>query len=344
MGATLKMAGALGLALSVGLSPACESEGGPEAPTGKSATQSAPFRYLIANGTFTLAPDAPGWDDPRNPRRVVLATSDAPGSASEFSFYADVDGAEPLAEGCTYQYNRTQPDQALFPIDSDAIWIMFELLEGAPAACEAYDIVAFTAIDDASAEAGEARLSMRYGSEGYDALVSERFSLSDAPEVWWNHYTRVDDALPALPAPPYLQANGEWELSGSSAGDPRNPGKVELQSDVSPVAESRFTFYAQDDPTQVIADCGTIYRYTMPDPLAFPADKTGLWHAFSVTETQAGECEAFAYVLMWWRDGKMSLRYGTEGFEPLLIDSVEPLDGQQSWWSEYCPAGEALCP
>lgn len=306
---------------------------------GAAAPEPATAQYLVANGTWVLDDSEQSFSDARNPRRIVLETTEVPGSPSTFSFYADVAGATPLAEDCTYQYNRSQPDSHRFPERKEAVWVIFDLAPDNAAACEAYARVGFAPTLD-----GGARLHLRYGTMDYAELVGPTYSDPTSPDLWWSVYRAVSGTRDA-PAFPYAVANGERVLdptSTTSVEDPRNPSRVTLSTPSTPGSESRFVFYANGKPDELWADCNFQVRYTMPDPSSFPANKTALWDAFEMTSANAGACEAFARVVMFWPDGgpDMHLRYGAVGFEDLLLQSLAPDD---AWWARYCEPGNEGC-
>lgn len=54
--------------------------------------------YLGVDGSFILGRDETSIKDPRNPGRVVFEKMEF------FSFYRDIEGQQPIAEGCRYAY------------------------------------------------------------------------------------------------------------------------------------------------------------------------------------------------------------------------------------------------
>lgn len=297
----------------------------------------APATYLVAHGTWTLDIEDDSFDDTRNPRRLVLETTDDPGSSSRFSFYADLGGEEPIALDCRFQYNRSQPDSYRFPATKEAVWAMFELEGGSPAACAPFQKVAFS-------PAADGGLHLRYGTVDYADLVGPALSASESPDRWWSRYRAVTGSR-GVPSFPYEVANGERVAdpgSETTTSDPRNPSRVVLTTTAAAGTDSRFVFYKHEAPNEIWADCDFQVRYTMPDPSAFPGDKLALWDAFELTATNSGACASFERVVMFWTDeGRvMHLRYGTEPFEGLLSQSLAS-DGS-SWWSRYCEPGR--CP
>ncbi|MFT7581174.1 MAG: hypothetical protein ACI9MR_002848 [Myxococcota bacterium] len=304
----------------------------------ETATTAAPASasYLVANGSWMLDSDEQSYSDPRNPKLMVLSTTEEPGSPSLFSFYADPEGTMPIAESCAFQYNRSQTDSVRFPAYKTAIWVVFELESGQQAACDAFQKVGF-----APTTSDDGRLHLRFGEIDYDALVGPQFSAPESPELWWSVYRAVDGPRD-IPAFPYVVANGEQLMDPASPetqSDIRNPSRVVMMTTADANSESRFIFYEHQFPDQIWADCNFQVRYTMPDPAAFPASKTALWDAYEMTGANVGACQDFANVVMFWPAGgrPMSLRYGTIGFGGLLSISLESETSAASWWASYCP-------
>lgn len=295
----------------------------------------APASYLIAHGTWVIDNDDASFDDTRNPRRLVLETTDTPGSSSTFSFFSDLEGQTPIAVGCRYQYNRSQPDSVRFPATKEAVWVMFELEDGNAEPCAAFEKVAFS-------RALEGGLHLRYGTVEYSVLVGPTLSAPESPDLWWSRYEAVTGER-GVPAFPYDIANGERvadPTSETTTTDTRNPSRLTLSTTADAGTDSRFVFYKHNAPDELWADCNFQVRYTMPDPSAFPGDKLALWDAFELTGTNSGACAAFERVVMFWSDdGRvMHLRYGTEPFENLLSQSLG--ENSSGWWSRYCEPGE----
>lgn len=301
---------------------------------GAEALAPAGAQYLVATGTWLLDDSEQSFSDPRNPRRLELTTTEQPDSPSLFSFYADAAGREPLAKGCSYQYNRSQPDSHRFPESKQSVWVIFDLAPGNAPACEAFARVGF-----APTLGGDARIHLRYGTMDYAELVGPAFSDPASPTLWWSLYRPVKGTRPA-PSFPYAVANGEHLMDATSSAttsDPRNPSRVTLSTPSAPESESRFVFYKHDARDEIWADCNYQVRYTMPDPSIFPGDKMALWDAFEMTRANAGQCAAFARVVMFFPDGgeALYLRYGDVGFESLLSESLVSADTAR--WARYCP-------
>jgi len=312
-----------------GLTAAIACDDGAEEARAPAAAQ-----YLGATGTWLLDDSEQSFSDPRNPRRLVLVTTEEPDSPSQFSFYSDVALREPLAEGCTYQYNRSQPDSYRFPESKESVWVIFDLVPGNAPACNGFARVGF-----APTLGGDTRIHLRYGTMDYAELVGPGFSEPASPTLWWSIYRPIKGNRVA-PTFPYDVANGERVMdptSTTTTSDPRNPSRVMLSTPSTPKSESRFVFYKHGARDEVWADCNFQVRYTMPDPSIFPANKTALWDAYEMTGANAGACATFARVVMFWPKGgaALHLRYGDIGFESLLLESLA--GSQSAWWARYCP-------
>ncbi len=136
-------------------------------------------------GDFEMDPtDAATRNDPRNPSRVRLATTDEDGTASRFAFYAH-DDPDRLVADCGYQYVGSRPDPHYFPAESKtSIWDVFEQTEAYAGDCAAYTAVA------ARAPHGETvHMHLRYGTDA-DALLAMSTVPADSSafEPWWSVY------------------------------------------------------------------------------------------------------------------------------------------------------------
>lgn len=66
--------------------------------------------YLGVDGIFTLDTSVPSsLHDPRNPARIVF------NQMEQFSFYRDLEGEDPIAENCQYEYRGAAPDPFYYP-------------------------------------------------------------------------------------------------------------------------------------------------------------------------------------------------------------------------------------
>jgi hypothetical protein len=138
--------------------------------------------YLGLHGTFTLDPTAVSARDPRNPKRIVFQQMET------FSFYTDMDGKMPMAQGCRYAYKGAAGDPFYYPEKSTAsIWDLFALVSG-DAACAQFRYVALRA-----PHGNPVHMHLRYGdaSSGFEQLLG--ISLAgpeDKTKInpWWSVY------------------------------------------------------------------------------------------------------------------------------------------------------------
>ncbi|MEM9567486.1 MAG: hypothetical protein AAF974_04200 [Cyanobacteria bacterium P01_E01_bin.34] len=145
--------------------------------------------YLGVDGAFILGGEETSRNDPRNPSRVVLDKMEF------FSFYADVEGEEILAENCRYVYRGAAGDPFHYPDRSlGSIWDMFELRSADNGACEPFQYVVLR-----SPHGDPAHMHMRYG--GTETNFSELLEISlleENPEnfnPWWSLYCEADTSL-----------------------------------------------------------------------------------------------------------------------------------------------------
>ncbi len=294
-----------------------------DAPT--ETPETTVVNYLAAHGTFVSDATTAGW-----PKLMSLTTPLVPGSTSTFSFYDDVDGQQAIAEGCTYQYNRSQPEVTWDEPESRPVWVMFELVTGAPTECDAFRFVGF-----AFGVTGD--LNVRFGTQSYDELSG---AVTDVAKDTWSHpFRAVEGARTPRPFH-YVEAGGSHVLEPgvvSSARDRSLPSAIVADIGIDASDTTEMTFFDHDRPELITARCGFQVRYTMPDPLSFPGDKLDVWDAYEMVESYEGNCEAFQYVTLSWASepGRMLFRYGDTGFFELLDLS---LDSEFST-ARYCRPG-----
>ena len=151
-------------------------------PPGHTHADAPAFAYLGMNGDFEMDPvQTATRDDPRNPSRIRLATTDEAGSTTRMAFYAH-DDPDRLVADCGYQYVGSRPDPHYFPAESKtSIWDVFERTEAFEGDCDAY-----AAVISRSPHGSPGHMHLRYGTDA-DALLA----MSNAPvdssrfEPWW---------------------------------------------------------------------------------------------------------------------------------------------------------------
>ena len=148
-------------------------------------SHAALFTYLGMNGEFEMDPEqAATRDDPRNPSRIRLATTEEAGTGTRMAFYAH-DDPDQLVADCGYQYAGSQPDPYYFPDESKtSIWDVFEQTETYEGDCGAY-----TAVISRSPHGDPAHMHLRYGTDADDLLAMSTAAVdSSAYEPWWPLY------------------------------------------------------------------------------------------------------------------------------------------------------------
>jgi hypothetical protein len=146
------------------------------------------FSYLAMNGEFRMNPnDSMTQNDPRNPSRLVLKTSEEAGSVSRMAFYSHDDMEAKLAE-CGYEFIGSRPDPHYYPEESKtSIWDIFRKVEDFEGDCSNYQYVI-----SRSPHGDPIHMHLRYG-EDLEALLA----MSNAPKdgnfnPWWSTYCDID--------------------------------------------------------------------------------------------------------------------------------------------------------
>lgn len=146
------------------------------------------FTYLAMNGEFKMNPnDSLTQNDPRNPSRLVLQTTNEAGSVSRMAFYAHDDMNKKLAE-CGYEFIGSRPDPHYYPAESKtSIWDVFKKVADYEGDCMNYQFVL-----SRSPHGDPIHMHLRYGNN-----VDSLLALSNAPEdnafnPWWSTYCDID--------------------------------------------------------------------------------------------------------------------------------------------------------
>lgn len=152
------------------------------------ADGSPAFRYLAMNGEFRMNPnDSLTENDPRNPSRLVLKTSEDKGSLSRMAFYAHDDMEQKLAE-CGYQYIGSRPDPHYFPEQSKtSIWDVFQKVEDYDGDCAAFKYVL-----SRSPHGDPIHMHLRYGDDVEALLAMSNDEEDDQFNPWWSTYCDID--------------------------------------------------------------------------------------------------------------------------------------------------------
>ncbi len=291
-------------------------------------------RFLTNHGVFLLQP-GDSFDDPRNPKRIVMNTTAESDLPTTVSFYADLDGETPLAEGCNYQYVGSRPDPHYFPNYKTSVWDLFQLEAGHSQACQEFAHIAVRSPHDSPPH-----MHFRYGDAGksFDALLAMSNDPESGFDPWWSDYRGITNDTPPANDFSFLNVNGTLVSDDESREDPRNPDKIEMTTSTESNTTTRLTFYANGNPGRVWASGDYQYVGSEPDPHYFPGYKTSVWDLFELQNGISGDADAFRYVMFRSPHSNpvhVHMRYGAAGFEALLDMSKDPESGFDPWWSTY---------
>ncbi|WP_437641410.1 hypothetical protein [Sorangium sp. So ce854] len=140
--------------------------------------------YLGVDGAYTSDPLAAACpEDPRNPGRIVFK------EMKEFSYYSDLEGTTPLAEGCTYDYAGFAADPHYFPESSGSVWLQFALASGGDECGAFHHVIMRPPHGDGAVK----HMHFRYGDAGtsFTALLDMSngdYEDEDACDPWWSVY------------------------------------------------------------------------------------------------------------------------------------------------------------
>ncbi len=146
------------------------------------------FSFLNMNGEFRMDPeDESVRNDPRNPSRITLKTTEDAGSMTRMKFY-DHNDANKLLADCGYEFIGSRPDPHYYPEESKtSIWDVFEQKENFEGDCGAYQFVI-----SRSPHGEPIHMHLRYGQD-----VDELLAMSNMPEdpenfnPWWSLYCDI---------------------------------------------------------------------------------------------------------------------------------------------------------
>ena len=203
-------------------------------------------RFLTNHGVFLLQP-GDSFDDPRNPKRIAMNTTAESDVPTTVSFYADLDGETPLAEGCDYQYVGGKPDPHYFPNYKTSVWDLFQLEAGQSQACQGFAHIAVRSPHDSPPH-----MHFRYGDAGksFDALLAMSNDPESGFDPWWSDYRGITSDTPPANDFSFLNVNGTLVADDDSQMDPRNPDKIEMTTTTESNTPTRLTFYATATPAR----------------------------------------------------------------------------------------------
>lgn len=146
------------------------------------------FSYLTMDGEFHLNPgDSLSQNDPRNPSRLILQTSNEKGTLTRMTFFEHNDLNVKLAE-CGYQYIGSKPDPHYYPEQSKtSVWDIFEKVEEYSGNCMNYKYVI-----SRSPHGDPVHMHLRYGQDVEALLAMSNDEEDDRFNPWWATYCDIN--------------------------------------------------------------------------------------------------------------------------------------------------------
>ncbi|TXB60543.1 hypothetical protein [Phaeodactylibacter luteus] len=146
------------------------------------------YTYLAMNGDFQMNPnDSLTQNDPRNPSRLVLETSEEAGSLTRMAFYSHNDMEQKLAE-CGYEFIGSRPDPYYYPQKSKtSIWDVFRKVEDFEGDCASYQYVI-----SRSPHGDPVHMHLRYGDDVEALLALSQAEGDQQFNPWWATYCDID--------------------------------------------------------------------------------------------------------------------------------------------------------
>ncbi len=148
----------------------------------------SPFTYLSMNGEFHLNPgDSMSQNDPRNPGRLLLATSKEKGTSTRMTFFGHSDTEKMLAE-CGYEFIGSRPDPHYYPAESKtSIWDVFMKKEDYAGDCSPYMYVL-----SRSPHGDPIHMHLRYGDDVEKILAMSNDAEDGNFNPWWATYCDIE--------------------------------------------------------------------------------------------------------------------------------------------------------
>ncbi len=147
-----------------------------------------PFSYLSMDGEFHLNPgDSISQNDPRNPGRIKLVTSQDAGTITKMTFYDHDDINKKLAE-CGYEFIGSRPDPHYYPDRSKtSIWDIFKKVKAFSGDCENYEYVI-----SRSPHGDPVHMHLRYGNDVNELLAMSNDEEDGDFNPWWATYCDIN--------------------------------------------------------------------------------------------------------------------------------------------------------
>lgn len=151
-------------------------------------THESLYSYLRMDGEFKMDPeDKMTRNDPRNPSRISLSTSEMAGTMTKMVFYDHNDPEKMLAD-CGYVYVGSKPDPHYYPDESkSSIWDIFRKKKNYKGNCEKFSVVI-----SRSPHGDPVHMHLRYG-ENVDSLLAMSTMEKDTANFnpWWSLYCDI---------------------------------------------------------------------------------------------------------------------------------------------------------
>ena len=146
------------------------------------------FTYLTMNGDFHLNPeDSMSQNDPRNPARLTLETSEEKGSVTKMTFYDHNDISLKLAE-CGYEFIGSRPDPHYYPNETKtSIWDVFKKVKDFSGDCSNY-----TYVISRSPHGDPVHMHLRYGNDVEKLLSMSNDEVDENFNPWWATYCDIE--------------------------------------------------------------------------------------------------------------------------------------------------------
>lgn len=161
---------------------------GPGGHTHSHPHESSSFTFLKMNGEFKMNPnDSITQNDPRNPSRLVLSTTEEAGSISRMAFYVH-DDMETLWADCGYEFIGSRPDPFYYPEKSKtSIWDVFKRVKDFEGDCAKFEFVI-----SRSPHGDPIHMHLRYGDDLEKLLAMSNDEQDQSYNPWWCTYCDIN--------------------------------------------------------------------------------------------------------------------------------------------------------
>lgn len=172
--------------------PHSHANGGDGHTHAADAGEQPAFTYLRMNGEFKMNPgDSLTQNDPRNPGKIQLTTTDEKGSVTKIAFFDHDDLSKKLAE-CGYEYIGSRPDPHYYPGESKtSIWDIFKKVENFEGDCSKY-----TYVISRSPHGDPIHMHLRYGNDVEELLQNSNLEKDSKFNPWWPTFCDINQKDP----------------------------------------------------------------------------------------------------------------------------------------------------